>query len=767
MALCARGLGAGFVLVTLVAPFVAPADAAVPLAWSRTRGLAGCEPPNVFYSSQHVPGRKPCCAAIEGLCPGGTACPVNGICPVENTACVAGPVADRPNVVLFISDDQGYCHYGDAGECRSTQTGTPVPVPKTPNLDLLAGYGTVFPIAYNTASWCYPSLASILTGRYQKDFNAHRKVDEASFTLIPSALRGLVGTAAPSDPYNAGNRIGGYCTMLAGKFAASLDESAFDAVAKTGGRRLGRNNCVAGTTGQPPRCGADAVTPYAPFTATNVSDVFNFLDMLLYRQPGSVPAQYAMQHFFVWYAPRLPHAPLRAPQPVADYLFGAVGAYPRGGVMDLGQWCNGGSCAPVVAAFDENNIGNVRDYYGNVWWTDDNIRELRRFFAEETAPHCIGADGRSRFHVGSQATCEGSGGTWSSVTPDLERNTIFVYLSDNGWQLPNSKHALTENGYRTQLLVYDPRTLPTLPSWDPEQAAAPAPKINPALAHANDALPTILGFALGTSGSQACPVGPDGDACDGKDLGAHLTTAPGGPAAPETLRHALCGHQTQRPTAPTRNRFLLARPGSVGRCTRATNLPCTTSAECGAGQFCVGGFCAADVPSTSCLSNAQCPAGAACLGQKCRMAPACIDDADCSALVGAGYVCGGKAEKWCRNAPNVACGSNADCPVCPTFGSSPVPCSRLCEARTLKLYVSPGTAAAVQLSDLFLDPDEDGLHSGDPTKMVTQVSSLGGPYANAIRRMNCCIDAWWPEIVGQSGTQCSAGYTCPADLACD
>ena len=92
---------------------------------------------------------------------------------------------------------------------------------------------------------------------------------------------------------------------------------------------------------------------------------------------------------------------------------------------------------------------------------------------------------------------------------------------------------------------------------------------------------------------------------------------------------------------------------------------------------------------------------------------------------------------------------------------------RLCEARTLKLYVSPGAVASVQLSDLFLDPDEDGLHTGDPTKLVTQMSDLGGPYANAIRRMNCCIDAWWPEIVGQSGTQCTTGFTCPADLACD
>ena len=767
MAPCSRGLWAALVLVAMIGPLVDSVEARIPVVWARKRQLAGCEPPHVFYSSQHVADRKPCTATIEGVCAGGVACPVSGVCPTDSKPCVPGAVTDRPNVILFIADDQGYCHYGNAEECRSTQTGTPVPAPKTPNLDVLAGYGTVFPIAHNTASWCFPSLASILTGRYQKDFNGQRKVTEAGFTLISSALRGLEGDlAAPADPYNVGNKIGGYAALLAGKFTGSLDESSFDAVAKTSGRHLGRNECIAGTSGQPPLCGTASVAPYDPFTSTNVSDVFNFLDMLLYKQPGSVPAQYAMQHFFMWYAPRVPHQPLRSPPAVLDYLFGGAGAL--GGVMNLGQYCTGATCAPVVNAFDEDNFGTVREYFGNIWWADDNVRELRRFLAEETAPHCIGVDGRSRFDLLTQMTCGIEGGTWSSVAPDLERNTILIYVSDNGWHLPNSKHAYTENGFRTQLLVYDPRTLPTLPSWNPELETPLPPQFNAALAHTTDLLPTTLGFALGTSGSQACPMGPDGVVCNGKDLGGHLATTPGGPAAPEALRHALCGHHTKRTTSPTRNRFLLTRPGSVGRCTKASNLGCSTSADCGPGQFCAGGFCATDAGETSCASNAQCPVGAVCFASKCRMAPACADDGDCTGLVGAGYVCGGKAEKWCRNAPNVACDANADCPVCPpSVGANPAPCGRLCEARSLKLYVSPGTIASVELADLFLDPDELGLHSGDPTKLVTQISDLAGPYGGTIRRMNCCLDDWWPDIVAESGTQCTLGNLCPADLSCD
>lgn len=103
-----------------------------------------------------------------GLCAGGTACPASGACG-DGTACLPATPPTLPNVVLMIADDQGECHYGHAVECRSTQTGTPTEAPRTPNLDLLAGYGTVFPIAHHTrrANCCvdqwWPDPASIST----------------------------------------------------------------------------------------------------------------------------------------------------------------------------------------------------------------------------------------------------------------------------------------------------------------------------------------------------------------------------------------------------------------------------------------------------------------------------------------------------------------------------------------------------------------------------------------------------------------------------
>jgi hypothetical protein len=153
------------------------------------------------------------------------------------------------------------------------------------------------------------------------------------------------------------------------------------------------------------------------------------------------------------------------------------------------------------------------------------------------------------------------------------------------------------------------------------------------------------------------------------------------------------------------------------------------------------------------------------------MGPVCLDDGDCTSLLGSGYACAANETRWCRNDPNVACATNDDCPTCPSANGSPVPCGRLCEARTLKLYITPGHNVAnvpsVQLTDPFVDPDEHGLFSGDGSSLVGQLSNLNGPYAAAIRRMNCCIDNWWPQVVPAAGTLCAPGDSCPSDLTCE
>jgi hypothetical protein len=141
-----------------------------------------------------------------------------------------------------------------------------------------------------------------------------------------------------------------------------------------------------------------------------------------------------------------------------------------------------------------------------------------------------------------------------------------------------------------------------------------------------------------------------------------------------------------------------------------------------------------------------------------------VDNVDCGALFpGQSYGCVEKTTRWCRNDPSVRCTTRSDCPACPQGGA----CGRVCEPRRLKFYFTPGVGnQAAQLADLFLDPDEDGLHQGKQgsTKLLHQISGLDSPYGTTMRRVNCCVDAWWPDP-SFIGTNCSGG--CPADLTCN
>ena len=727
-----------------------------------SKRLKSCEMPNVFYSAAHVAGQTPCCPTAVGVCAGGIVCPGSGVCP-DGKPCVVGPPPNRPNFVLMIPDDLGDCHYGHAGECRSVQTGTPIPAPKTPNLDALAGFGTVFPTAHNASPWCFPSLTTILTGRYQRSMEGQLR-SASVFGTIATSLRSLDNSpSVPNDPYHTGNKFGGYCTLLGGKLSPSIGENGFDARTTTGERVLGRVKCAAVGPGQAPICGSDMEPPgtYDPRTVFHMGDLFAFLDRMLYRVPGSNPAQFRNNNFFVWYAPRIPHQPLRSPLEIREYLFGSPGTYPLGGLFDLGSLCSGGNCPPTVTAFNENNFGTVYEMFGNVWWMDTGLREIRKFLARQSAPHCIKSDGTSNY-AASQPNCTG---TWaSSITPSLADNTIIVTIADNGWHLPSSKHQFTENGYNSRLIVFDPRALPSTPNWDTDVEPTPPAQESKALAHAVDIHTTLVGYALdSTPGSQLCPIGSTGSRCDGKDLRPHLLTTPGGPAAPESFRHSLCGHDTKRSSTPEPFRYLVTRDGSVGRCTNLAATSCVSDANCTLGELCIGGHCMTR-SHPSCTADADCPVGGVCLGLECRVAPPCIEDADCGRLFpGGSYACVEKTTHWCRNDLNVKCNADTDCPVCPLGGA----CGRLCEPRRFKFYFAPtNTDKAGELSDLFIDPDETGVHEEkiNSTKLLHQMSALGGPYGDTIRRANCCVDDWWADPAA-IGTLCAGG--CPADLTCN
>lgn len=108
---------------------------------------------------------------------------------------------ERPNVLLILSDDQGY---GDVGFNGATD------IP-TPHLDKLAYDGTIFRSAYAAHPYCSPSRAGLLTGRYQQRFghenNTPYKHDdpEAGLPLTETTLADVM-------------QANGYATAAIGKW---------------------------------------------------------------------------------------------------------------------------------------------------------------------------------------------------------------------------------------------------------------------------------------------------------------------------------------------------------------------------------------------------------------------------------------------------------------------------------------------------------------------------------------------------------------------
>ena len=422
----------------------------------------------------------------------------------------------------------------------------------------------------------------MLTGRYQRSMEGSRKLSE-KFVTIPSALQGLVTDAtAKPDPLDPGSSIGGYCTMIAGKFTPAGDRTGFNAEASIDEQRIGRIDCTVGPGGVP-SCGTGQNELLDPSRIRELGELFEFMDETFYPVPGQ-SGTFAVQPFFVWYAPRIPHRPLRAPEPIYRYLFGGDQAG-LGGLFDLGAACTPGHCPPSVLAMDESKVGTQREYYSSVWWVDDNMREIRKYLSRKSAPHCILRDGTTRYSAKTRDRC--GLGTWATdFRQPLERNTVIVSLSDNGWFMPDSKHIFSENGYRTRISIYDPRTVSPIAPWRADDAVPLPSNERPELAHSTDLLPTILGLALDTPGVQECPAGGDGTPCDGRDLRPYLRGAASVPSQP--LRRALCGHMTSKPTAATRQRYLVTRPGTVGRCVDSSLSACTSTARCRAGELASG-----------------------------------------------------------------------------------------------------------------------------------------------------------------------------------
>lgn len=109
--------------------------------------------------------------------------------------------APRPNILLILTDDQGYADVGFNGS----------PDIVTPSLDELAANGTVFTSAYVVHPFCGPSRAGLLTGRYPHKFGSQ-------FNLPSSNNSGGLGIPVEETYMSTVLQDAGYFTGAIGKW---------------------------------------------------------------------------------------------------------------------------------------------------------------------------------------------------------------------------------------------------------------------------------------------------------------------------------------------------------------------------------------------------------------------------------------------------------------------------------------------------------------------------------------------------------------------
>ncbi|MDA7881347.1 sulfatase [Akkermansiaceae bacterium] len=201
-------------------------------------------------------------------------------------------LAERPNVVLILSDDQSWTDYGFTGH----------KVIKTPRLDKFATESLTYTRGYVTSPLCRPSLASIFTG-------LHTPVH--GITGNDLLIEGVKGRASRTDlktaPFheqlyagfqkqpNLARSLGeaGYLSLQTGKFWEGKPQ---------------RHGFTHAMTHADPKKGGRHGDVGLKISRNGIAPIKSFLD----------EAKEKEKPFFIWHAPFLPHTPHNPPQELYD-----------------------------------------------------------------------------------------------------------------------------------------------------------------------------------------------------------------------------------------------------------------------------------------------------------------------------------------------------------------------------------------------------------------------------------------------------------------
>lgn len=216
-------------------------------------------------------------------------------------------VAQKPNIILIMSDDMGFSDLG----CYGGEI-------QTPNLDRLASKGIRFTQFYNTARCC-PTRASLMTGLYAHQAGIGHMTNDPenpkAFDIDQPGYRGFLNRNCVTIAEVL--KDAGYSTMMAGKWHLGMTDRSlwplqrgFD---KYYGILAGATNYFKPSGGRGIFQGNDSISITDPNYYTTDAFTENAIKFI-----GESKTSNPQKPFFLYLAYNSPHWPLQAPKEVID-----------------------------------------------------------------------------------------------------------------------------------------------------------------------------------------------------------------------------------------------------------------------------------------------------------------------------------------------------------------------------------------------------------------------------------------------------------------
>lgn len=261
--------------------------------------------------------------------------------------------AAPPNVVLIISDDQGWEDYGFMGH----------PHIQTPHLDKLAKESLTFTRGYVPDSLCRPSLTTIVTGRYPHEHgivgndpppplgmeSAPKREVFADPRYLPVRNKYIEHIDDEMTIADYLHNDLGYISHQSGKWwEGNFSRGGFTFGMTHGDRTRGGRHGDEGL-----KIGRDGMQP-----------VFSFIDDALAKE----------KPFFVYYAPFLPHAPHNPPERILKKYIDKTPHEPIAKYWAMCDWFDE-TCGQLLDYLDQKQIAEntiVLYVTDNGWINEEN-----------------------------------------------------------------------------------------------------------------------------------------------------------------------------------------------------------------------------------------------------------------------------------------------------------------------------------------------------------------------------------------------------------